>query len=141
MGIIQRDGFCKSLPSCCFHYMLFKMDFYCFVFFFFLDACFFPNERQQKGCRFEWVKKWEGSGNSWGRGKHSQKIVHEKHPFSIKRKGKKKWTAGNWLLPSEGESTFIKSVASGRSTMLQWMTSYPRAYGQHTSWTPLIRRK
>lgn len=106
MGIIQRSGFCKSLPFCCFHYMLFKMDFYCFVFFFFLDACFFPNERQQKRCRLAWVKKWEGSGNSWGRRKHSQEIVHEKTSIFNKKKKKKEMDCWELIAAGRGRVHF-----------------------------------
>lgn len=64
---------------------------------------FFLMRDNKKGVvhpQLEWVKKWEGSGNSCGRRKHSQKIVHEK--TSIFNKKKKKKEMDCWKLIAAG---------------------------------------
>lgn len=40
----------------------------------------------RKGCEFMWVKMWERSGKSWGRGNNKQNTLCEKNLLSIKQR-------------------------------------------------------
>lgn len=54
-----------------------------------MPVCLFSNKRKEgetgPGIQMGKEERWEGSGQCWGRGNHSQNTLYQKNLFSIKK--------------------------------------------------------